>query len=298
MSSNKRKHSGDDGQGQDGNHHKQKRRRSNGRKLASDLDGKSSVKKSQEESKNNDGIPEADTTNLAPEVSAVEGTPHDKRRSRKRDSSPPLESNGASTSARSEVEVDGGVSALDGEVAKVTPEEAEVQAVKSRRRRKRKSRNKDPSSELEVNEADNSIQAEVTMGDGVSTPDGEVAKVTPEEQEAKRQARKEKRRKKKEERDAAKLNQDTSKADQEHKHHQDPDSSGAAEAQKKMEKLPRSIQKEQTKALISSKSNRHSQHKSSRRKESRDENAPTWRVSESTGGCMLRIDPLFSPSEE
>ena len=298
MSSNKRKHSGDDGKGQDGNHHKQKRRRNNGRKVASDLDGKSSAKQSQEESKNNDGTPEADTANFAPEVSAVEGTPHDKRRSRKRDSSPSLESNGARTSAQSEVKVDGDISIPDGEVAKVTPEEAEVQAVKSRRRRKRKSRNKDPSPELEVSEANNKIQAEVTVGDGVSTPDGEVAKVTPEEQEAKRQARKEKRRKKKEERDAAKMDQDTSKADQEHKHHQDPDSSRATEARKKIEKLPGSSQKEQTKALISSKSNRHSQHRSSRRKKSRDETAPTWRISESTGGCMLRIDPLFSPSEE
>lgn len=238
MSSNKRKRSHDEGQSQDGNLQKQKKRKSHGRKTTIDQDRKSSAAKSQEESNSSDGVPEADATKLEPEVQTVKGRKRGKRRSRKKGSSPALEDNEASTS----------------------------------------------------------IEAEVKMGDGVSIPDGEVAQVTPEEQGTRKQ-RKEKWRKDREERHAARIIQETTKADQEHNNHQDSAPNGAARVSDKTQIL-QSSQKEQAKGRIKSKPDRHSQHKSSRRKESRDETAPTWRVSESTGGCMLRIDPLFSPSEE
>ena len=242
MSSNKRKRSGDDGQAQDDIPQKQKRRRSNGRKAATDLAGQSSPSKSQEDSNINGKVPEADTPNVVGEAKGAGDRQRGKRKSKKRHSGPVLEGSGAATS----------------------------------------------------------IQVEVNMGDGDPIPDGEgeVAKVTPEEQEIKRQRRREKRRKDKAERDAAEMNQETAKAEQEHGHHQQDMTSGVANAQEKLKKRHRSSRKEQSKGLIKSRSDRRSQHKPSSRKESRDKTAPIWRVSESTGGCMLRIDPLFSPSEE
>ena len=357
MSGNKRKRSDDEGQSKYENLQKQKRRRSDGRKATIDPDGEFSATKSEGDSNNNDGVPQADITNLASEGQTFQHRRHDKKRSRKKDPSAALEGNEANTSIQVEGKIDNGLAIPDDKVPNVAPGESEVQAAKSRRRRKRKSRNEDPNSVLEANEASTSIQAEVKMGDGVSIPDGEVAKVTSEEQEIKRQRRKEKRRKVREEREAAKMIQETTKADEEHKHDQDAVSNGAArvldqmenlqssdnikdgaakastdanaakaqnkkeapkedngkmdkmttaetapsgagKAQKKPEKLARSSQKEQINGLIKSKPNRHSRRKSSSRNESRGETAPTWRVSESTGGCMLRIDPLFSPSEE
>ena len=233
MSGNKRKRSDDEGQSKYENLQKQKRRKSIGHKAITDLDGKFSATKSQEDSKNNHGVPQADVTGLASEVQRAKDRQSSKKKARKKDSSPALDDNEANTGIQVEGKMDNGVAIPDDKVPKVAPEESEVQATKSRRRRNKKSRNEDPNSALEANEPSTSIQAEVKTGDGVFiATNGEVAKVTPEEREIIKQRRKEKRRKAKEER------------------------------------------------------------------ESRGETAPTWRVSESTGGCMLRIDPLFSPGEE
>ena len=258
MSSNKRKRSGDDGQGPDDIPKKQKRRRSNGRKATADLDVRLSANKSQEELNNNDRAPKADTTNLVPAVQAVNGRPHGKKRSRHGDSRLALGDNEATTSIQAEEIVENDVAMANGEGARATPEEPEVQAVKSRRRRRRKSK-KEPNPALEVNETSTSIQAEAKMSEGVSIPDDGVVKVTPKEQQTKGQMR---------------------------------------NAKEKLKKLRRRSRKEQNKGLIKSTSDSHLQNKSSARKKSRGETAPTWTVSEATGGCMLRIDPLFSLNEE
>ena len=179
--------------------------------------------------------------------------------------------------------------------ANATSLEPEVQTAKGRKRGKRRKRGSHPA--LKDHEASPSFQVEGQVDSGATVPDDDMDKVTPEKQETKGPRRTEKRRKIREERGAKEApKKDKEKWDQ--KPTAGTAASGAAKAQKKLEKLRRSSQKEQTKGLIKSKSDRHSQHESSSRKESRNETAPTWRISEPSGGCMLRIDPLFSPSEE
>ena len=299
MSSNKRKRRGDDGQSQDDNSHKQKRPRSNGRAATTDLDGDINATDSQEGLEHNDGAPEADTTNPAPEVHAVEARGGGKRKSRKRQSNPTLEANGASTVAQSEVKVDRDISIPDGEVAKVTPEEQEA---KRHRRKEKKREAKGEKNAAKRNQeiikadqehnplqhADPNGAARVSDNIGIlqnsdNIMDG-AAKISTDVQEAKAQKRKEGRKKHKKKWD--KMTTAESAA------------SGAAKTQKEPKKLSGSSQKERSNKPTKSKSDKHSRHKSSSRKKSRDETAPTWRVSDSTGGCMLRIDPLISPGEE
>ncbi|KAL8788196.1 MAG: hypothetical protein Q9195_007411 [Heterodermia aff. obscurata] len=166
----------------------------------------------------------------------------------------------------------------------------EVRAAQGRRHGQKKSRKRDSDPALEDNKASTSAQAKVKVDSGITFPDGQVAKVVPGEREVQsdnsRQRGKRKSRKK--DADAALDVNEPSMSIQAEVETADgvsiPDGEVAnvtsegkkAKRQRKREKRRRA--KEEAAAK-------------------RDQ-APTWGLSESTGGCMLRIDPLFSHSED